>query len=146
MPQRRFLLLVRHPEAEKNLTASFGGGEVGDVITDLGLSQVQELARAIRAWLDVLGGADVRVFSSNAARLADCANVVSEATGGERSTDPRLASILKGRISGLAESVVGKEFPRYYRKLRLYRMGLLNSYGIDHPGEGLQAFEERVGA
>jgi broad specificity phosphatase PhoE len=155
----RRLVLVRHPEARKNMRGALGGGQGDDDLSPVGFEQCAQLSSNLSAWLRRLGLSlsDVTFHRSSDLRaraasdeIAHCLQFSDRAPSDAQPpligwvTHSGLSSIKKGSISGLTDEEIRAYSPGYAEQVNLYRNGLANSYGIHHPGEGLRAFEKRV--
>ncbi|AZZ39724.1 histidine phosphatase family protein [Acidipropionibacterium jensenii] len=136
------MILVRHPEAEKNVVNAFGGDSNMDLLTGSGRNSLSEVSMHVSAVTH--GSNPVRVISSPADRALILATELASSAGSRPEILADLQSIGKGSLSGVTERVAEQAYPSYMGRLRLYRAGLLNGYALDGPGEELRGFETRV--
>lgn len=144
---RRVLLLIRHAEAEKNLTDSFSSLEGEEPLTTTGVVQSEALGIALADATSLVKECTdnlVRFHSAPARRCALTAEVIARSSGCGVNLDWDLRTISTGAVAGLTESEAIARAPEFMRRLQLYRAGVLSAYQIVGFGEPVAEFEHRV--
>lgn len=143
----KLLVLIRHPEAEKNVLQRFSRSDGGEAVTKEGRRQSDALVASFRSLVDGLDrsfGASIAVHSAATVRSVSTAEVLAGQLGCTLERHDGLMPISAGSLAGLTEDAARSEAPAFSRALELYRAGVLSSYRIPGYGESVQQFEARV--
>lgn len=144
--KRRYILLVRHAEAEKNVRGQFAGNDAADALTQTGEAQAASLVNQVRKLLAALQTRAVAVAYAGSLRAKETARALEEFSAAEPILVPQFRSIQAGVAAGLTEQDLAVQFPAFWTGLQLYREGVLSSYCIPYPpgAEDVRDFEASV--
>lgn len=137
----RTLILIRHPEAQKNIEDRHGGG--GSLLTEAGLRQCERIAQYLHTEFDlsagcILVGHRVPHVEETVQRLSSLLEVVP-------TWDERLCGLNLGVLAGLSRSEAAVRWPEAARRLELWRAGQLTMDKLNIPGgEAVDLFKERT--
>jgi probable phosphoglycerate mutase len=126
---RTQVIIVRHGQTEWNI-ANIRQGHLDSALTQEGIAQAKALARRLmREKFSAL-------YSSDLGRAVQTAQIISDATGHEIVTDPRL----RERHLGIFQGLIGDEIrERYPEEYRLHR-----SVGPDYVIPGGESVRQQV--
>lgn len=127
--KRTQVIIVRHGQTEWNI-ANIRQGHLDSPLTDEGTAQAKALARRlIRERFSAL-------YSSDLGRAMQTAQIISEATGHEIITDPRLRERHLGIFQGLIGDEIREKYPEEYK--------LHRSLGPDYVIPGGESVRQQV--
>jgi broad specificity phosphatase PhoE len=136
------ILFIRHPESTKNIARSFSSHENQEPLTLLGEQQVRKVVDVLSKYFSdkTLPG----LYSATSLRAMALADAIGQSLGVKVVKSPELNSIDSGNVAGLNKEQMDKVAPGYFHKMELYEAGVVDAYTIDHPGESLIEFENRL--
>lgn len=139
-------LLVRHLESDKNINAKFASDENSEGLTHKGLTEGEYLSLCIEIYLKEYKLNLKNIYCADSSRAIDTAKIIASRTQSEIVPYDNLNSIRHHSFSGLPETEIEKIDPEFIYQLKLYRLGLLNSYKIkqNKQNEKVKDFEKRV--
>jgi broad specificity phosphatase PhoE len=138
----QLIVLIRHPQANKNVNPTFGGNAESDTITNFGVNEMRCLIAHLSKVL--MPNYKYAIYSGTSQRVHCPAQTLAVLLNCKHFTDKRLDAINNGQLAGASEKEISINFPDYWNMLCLYRKGILNSYNISHLGESLIDFEKRI--
>ncbi|MCI4330243.1 MAG: histidine phosphatase family protein [Thermoplasmata archaeon] len=139
----REILLVRHPEAQKNLEDRHGGG--GTSLTPTGIRQCEGLARYLRPYQSAMRR--LEVYGHRVPQVLETLEYLYSALKVETVLDERLRGISLGLLAGLSRAQAAAADPGAAARLEAWRAGNLRVDRLALPGgEDIHHFEERVRA
>ncbi len=146
MTDRRFVLLIRHADSEKNALGQFAGDASSDRLTMAGKLQLERVRSEINSIISALGIKSIRIAHADSERAKTTAVALAGPLGAALKAVPEFRSIRSGIAAGMTESEIAIQYPEFYNSLTLYRAGVLSSYDIPYPlgAERVQDFERIV--
>ena len=140
------IILVRHLESIKNLHSQFASDTNLEGLTDAGKKDGEFLAHHINEYIKCNTLKIKKIYCADSSRAIETANIIAVKTETTVEAHDDLNSIRHNAFSGLPEDEIEKISPEFIYQLKLYRLGLFNSYQIIHneQNEKVTDFEKRV--
>lgn len=135
------ILLIRHPEAKKNIEDRHGGE--GSALTKLGIRQCNSIARYIKD--NFFRIPKPVLFWHRVLQVEETAKILEKKIKTIPVWDERLKGINLGSISGLSREKAIKKSPEAAERLELWRKGELQISQLNLPNaEPVDQFKERM--
>lgn len=136
--ERRWLILLRHAEALKNLEDRHGG--TGTALTDKGRTQAAEVA----AWLSSSRFNIRNAWYSHQPQVVETLNIINDVLDMRVFTHKFLDPLNLGTLAGLSKDEAMRLFPVEAAQMEEWRKGNLEVQNLHLPnGESPYAFYER---
>lgn len=138
---QRTILLVRHPEARKNVEDRHGGE--GTDLTERGIHHCEDISRYV---INTYSPLDQSLLvGHNAQQVRDTVERLGALLGIKPLYDQRLVGLNFGALSGLSRAEAMQQWPDAALRLELWRQGQLRIDELNIPqGEDLIVFKNRV--
>ena len=138
------VLLIRHLESQKNLEDRFSASPAHSQLTISARRVGRELKEALEH--SRFGPRPGIMISSPAVQAIQTAQILATAFRCKIETVDGLASFRMGALSDITESDAINTHPNFMRQLKLYRVGVFNSYRLQLPAnsEDPRKFERRI--
>lgn len=137
----RKLLLIRHPEARKNLEDRHGG--VGSSLTSRGLHQCDILVKYIGSSFQPSGR--YVIFGHNVPQVKETVERIANSLQLTTHWDERLRGVDMGKLAGLSRAEAAHQWPEAAERLELWRCGKIHIDKLEMPdGEPIDNFRTRI--
>lgn len=141
MRHRKKIILIRHPEAQKNKEDRHGG--TGTSLTKLGVIQAEVVAKHLKNFYSHLR--PCFLVGHNVPQVEECIKYITDQLNIEPIWDDRLRGINLGVLAGLSREEAATKWPAIASRLDLWRRGELNVDKLDIPnGEPISEFKKRI--
>lgn len=135
------ILLVRHPEARKNVEDRHGGE--GTSLTKVGIEQCNKIARYILSNFNA--HEHCVLVGHNVQQMRETADLLGSLLGVSPSWDERLKGLHLGVLANLSRAEAVYKWPDAANSLELWRRGLLQIDQLHIPNiEPLDVFRSRI--
>lgn len=106
--------------------------ENDEELTVKGMKEGEELARIIGEFILKSSAVIKNIYCANSIRSIETAKIIAYSTNAIVKTYKDLNSIRDNAFAGMSEAEVEKIDPEFMYQLKLYRLGLYNSFQIKH--------------
>lgn len=140
------IILIRHLESIKNVKTQFASNKNLEGLTKKGENQGIILSKKINNYIRYSSSKIKNIYCAESSRAIETANIIASEMNLSIKPYVNLNSIRHNLFSGLSENEVEKIDPEFIYQLKLYRLGLFNSYCIKNheENENVIDFESRI--
>jgi broad specificity phosphatase PhoE len=140
------IFFIRHPESYKNINNQFSSDADDEQLTKKGEEDCLSIATGIRQLVLEEDLACKSIYCANSSRSIETAEVIARELRVTVTIEEGLRSTKPGALAGQSEEEAKKSHPLFIEQLKLYRVGLFNSYdfNVAENKEPKKDFEKRV--
>ena len=141
-----YLLLIRHPESEKNILNTFSSIQDNEELTQIGIQQSIELAKGICEIIDRHNFNVKNIYCANSRRAISSTKIIADFMNTNYVICEDLVSTKAGVLAGINEKDATMTHSGYMKQLYLYRKGLYNAYrfNVAEGKENKKKYEKKV--
>lgn len=141
------LIILRHAESVKNTYKQFSSDKNNEILTDIGLGQVERVASAIYDYVTRTDSKVRNVYCAESMRAISTAQIIADKLKAEIVPYSGLLSVTTdAQIKGKSEEEIKKVNPQFIHELELYRAGIFNAYNYTTVADQIKSgkYEQQI--
>lgn len=140
------IFILRHPESEKNIKASFSNLEDDECLTIGGINHSKYIAKELQRIILLKNLNAISIHCAKSTRCITTAEVISSIIKTKYHIHEEFVSTKAGKLAGVNEKEAKRTNPEFINQLYLYRKGLFSAYNfkVAEGKEPKNIFEKRV--